>query len=145
MLASCLLRMVPPYAGVHLFNDHDMPTADRSNHDGIVRAGKPLTAAQHELLLSAVTAFLSSVHTSLRAQAARHVLVMSQRLLDSDKTTAVQLGGYFDLMQAAVAACQPSLVGPLLPDALDLFLGWALDPSTSPAHRCELHREHRIA
>ena len=62
------------------------------------------------------------------------MLSAAKCLLDSDRTTLAELEGYLALMHAAVGSCKPAHVGSMLPDILDLLLGWALDESAQPTH-----------
>jgi hypothetical protein len=95
-----------------------------------------VTSGHRELVLSAVCGMVAPDVGTVRTRLAVHVLHAFHRLMDAFATTAEQLPGYLETMHCVVEACNPSDVGRLLPDIVDVFLGWALDAECSQDSRC---------
>lgn len=97
-----------------------------------------ISDGQRALVLQALQTFLHSCPADLQPSAALHITKTIQALLDSAMTDTSHLDGYLELMLDAVRFMHDADIGKLLPDMLDLFLGWAVDPSSTQASRCGL-------
>ena len=89
----------------------------------------------HKQLVAVVTNMIKPAKAAPSAALAAHILRAMQRLLDADTTTAAQLPAYLDIMLAAMQVSAAADAGPVLPDILDVFLGWALDSSCDQQSR----------
>ena len=98
-------------------------------------SGTPATAAERELLLIVLNGHVSADAGAAKARIAPPLLRALQRVLDADATNAAHLPGLLDAMHAAVEACTPGEAGAVLPDIVDVFLGWALDAECSQEAR----------
>jgi hypothetical protein len=121
----------PTYAGLVL------PTWAEALLSGTesIYTGAQLSEDQHKLVLRCVKAFLVHCGKEVLPLASMRVARMCQRLLDANQTEARHLQGYLELMKAASAGWNAHEVAQMLPDMLDVLLGWAVDPATPHACR----------
>lgn len=118
--------------------------AERVASAGTAGPTKPAAPsdAQRQLLL-VLTSMVQPEKVAPNAALAACVLRAMHRLLDSDTTTAAQLPALLDVMLAAMQAAAAAEAGKVLPDILDVFLGWALDAGCGQQSRCGRRASHR--
>ena len=102
--------------------------------------GAPASEDERARVHTVLTGLVSEGVGAARPALAGHVLRSVQRLLEASATTAAQLPAYLEVLLAAVQAAPPVDTGRLLPDLVDVFLGWALDPACSQPARCAAHQ-----
>eukprot|EP00892_Ulva_mutabilis_P006372 jgi/Ulvmu1/4106/UM019_0085.1 len=104
------------------------------------QTGYTVLDGQRPLVLQALNHCLQNCPAELQPAVALHVMKAMQTLLDSAVTDTRHLPGYLELMHDAVRLAHAADVGKLLPDMIDVFLGWAVDPTSTQACRVLMHK-----
>lgn len=95
-----------------------------------------VTDSQHPLVLRAIQQFMHCCPAELQPSAALQVTKTIQSLLDSPSTDASHLHAYLEVLLDAIQLMRADETGALLPDIIDVFLGWSVDPSSTQPCRC---------
>jgi hypothetical protein len=93
--------------------------------------GESLTPDERIRVLQSVQAMTVIARPEVEAELSAHVMHFLQNLLDAEVTAICDLAEILNIMLATIVRCKPQAVGKLLPDIVDVFLGWALDPKCS--------------
>lgn len=99
--------------------------------------GTVLTPAEQELILQCLGAFLRHCGSDLLPRASMHVVRTILKLLDSAKTQASYVNGLLELLNQGLSGSIPQEIAQMVPDILDVLLGWAVDPTTQHSTRYE--------
>ena len=95
-----------------------------------------MTSSERELILRCLMAFLRHCGAELLPKASMHTVHAVIKLLDSARTQACHVSLLLELLREALAGCKTQELGQVLPDLLDVLLGWAVDPTADQATRC---------
>lgn len=109
---------------------------------GILNGESPLpkravmSGTQYTLVMQALQHFVQCCPAELRSSAAFKVMKTIQALLDAPSTKSGHLLSYLEVLLDVAPHAHPTDTGMLLPDMIDVFLGWAVDPSSTQPCRC---------
>jgi hypothetical protein len=92
--------------------------------------GGPPAAEDRAKALKALASALQVASAQRRSEFAARMLRAVHQMVEHPATAVGHLPAYIALMQECVGAAKPQHVGALLPDVLDVFVAWALDPAT---------------
>jgi hypothetical protein len=95
-----------------------------------------VSQTERELVLLCFKAFLRHCGSELLPRASIQVVRSLLKLLDSANTEASYVIGLLDVLKEALPDCKPQELAQVLPDVLDVLLGWAVDPATEHSTRC---------
>jgi hypothetical protein len=95
-----------------------------------------VSQTERELVLLCLRAFLRHCGNALVPRASIQVVRSLLKLLDSPKVRASHVSGLLEALREAVPGCVPQELAQVLPDLLDVLLGWAVDPATESSTRC---------
>lgn len=101
--------------------------------------GAAVSNAEREFVLSCLRAFLRHCGSELVPKASIHVIRSLLKLLDSSHTQASYVSGLLEVTREALSGCKTLELAQVLPDLLDVLLGWAVDPATEYSTRCAPH------
>ena len=97
--------------------------------------GAVVSASERELVLRCMRAFLRHCGSELLPKASIHTVRALLKLLDSPHTHVSYVSAMLDLLREALAGCKPQEGAQVLPDLLDVLLGWAVDPAADQSTR----------
>lgn len=97
---------------------------------------------QRTWVLQALQRFMQCCPAELQPTAALQVMKTIQALLDAPSTAARDLSAYLEVLSEAIRFMRAVDIGTLLPDMIDVFLGWAVDPTSTQPCRCGYNFRH---